>query len=257
MNGVALTMRSSRLRMAALGAITIAMVGCGSHFNPDAYPTPETLLSASKAAMDHGDCDGASRGFQRAILELPARDSAVADANFYLAECSFRKGNYLEASRQFRRVVDARPDHPLAPQALLRAGEALAKLWKNPSLDPSYGETAVATLTDLVARYPNSDAAKEAHAQIAAINDKLALKTLHNGEFYYRLHAYDSAIIYFRAVVAKYPNSTHAPDALLRLIRTYAKIGYTDEARETCAHLRRYYPNAPASDDCPARPSAP
>jgi outer membrane protein assembly factor BamD len=71
--------------------------------------------------------------------------------------------------------------------------------------------------------------------------------------FYLRRKAFDSAIIYFKDVIANWPNAARAPDALLRLVDSYRAIGYTQELQETCEHLRRFYPTAPKLDrTCPA-----
>jgi len=87
----------------------------------------------------------------------------------------------------------------------------------------------------------------------AALADRFALKELKNGDLYYRVHAYDSAIIYYRSVVATYPDSKHVPAALLKLVETYRRIGYAEEAGETCEHLRRFFPTADGvARTCPA-----
>ena len=70
--------------------------------------------------------------------------------------------------------------------------------------------------------------------------------------FYLRRKAYDSAIIYFKDVIANYPNGQRAPDALLRLVDSYRAIGYTQEVQETCEHLRRFYPTATELGEKPA-----
>src|SRR5258708_12560389 len=82
--------------------------------------------------------------------------------------------------------------------------------------------------------------------------------------FYLRRKAFASAIIYFKDVIANYPTTARAPDALLRLVDSYRAIGYKQELQETCEHLRRFYPQAtglartcPATPDSSATPSPP
>jgi len=71
--------------------------------------------------------------------------------------------------------------------------------------------------------------------------------------FYFRRRAYDSAIIYFKDVIATYPGTSRVPDALMRLVDSYRVIGYADELKETCAHLRRFFPQTEGLDkSCPA-----
>jgi outer membrane assembly lipoprotein YfiO len=98
------------------------------------------------------------------------------------------------------------------------------------------------TYRELMARYPASAAADRAQLRIAAIEEMFAEKEFKGGVFYLRLGAYDSAIIYFKGVVAEYPRSSYAPKAVMKLIDAYNKIGYVEEKREMCQYLWQYYP---------------
>lgn len=234
-------------------AVMVAAAGCGGGFDPTVFPDPDSLFTVSLAAYERGDCGKASAGFRQLTFELPPRDARVAEARFYLAECLLDGGERLQAAREFRRVADEFPQHARASESLLRSGDANASLWKRAELDPTYGETALAVYREVVARYPNSAAATEAQARIAELNERFAEKTYKAGDFYLRLRAYDSAIIYFRDVVAKYPRSDFASKALIKLVEAYRKIGYSEERRETCEHLRQFYPGARDLEDaCPA-----
>ena len=117
-------------------------------------------------------------------------------------------------------------------------------MWRRPELDPTPGETALAIYQELAGRYPDSDAAARARLHVVRLQNQFAEKTYKNGMFYLRRKAYDSAIIYFKDVIANYPKAERTPDALLRLVDSYRAIGYKEELQETCAHLRRFYPNA-------------
>ena len=243
--------RVMRRTLALLGVLGLA--ACGSHFHPETYPTPDALYAASIERFQAGECGDARRGLTRLGFELPAADPRQPDIRFYLAECLFKDGAYLEASREFRRVADEHPDHERAPAALLRSGESLARLWKGPDLDPTYGQQALATFRELLARYPQSDAARAARDRVTDLVDKFALKDIRTGDFYFKLHAYDSAILYYRMVIQQWPDTRLAPRALLRLVAAYRQIDYDEEIRETCEHLRRFYPDQPGLNaQCPA-----
>jgi outer membrane protein assembly factor BamD len=241
------------VRHALLGLAALAGVACGNNFHPEQYPSPEALLDASRAAYQRGDCGSAQRGLSRLLFEFQARDPRVAEVRYLIGECRLRSGDRLEAAQELRRVADEFPTHELAPRALLRAADALAGMWKRVELDPTYGEQAVSTYAEVVSRFPSADAAAEARERAATLTDRFALKDLKNGDFYFRVRAYDSAIIYYRSVVATYPESRHVPAALLKLVETYRRIGYTEEAGETCEHLRRFFPTADGvARTCPA-----
>lgn len=235
-----------------------AVASCGGGLNPALYPSPDSLYEVSLERYEAGDCGDAVTGFRELTFALPPRDPRLADIRFYLAQCLLDDGQNLEAALEFRRVADEFPQHRRAAEALLGAGDAYADLWERPELDPTYGENAQAVYRELLARYPETPAAAAAQERIAELNDQFAHKMYKTGEFYLRLNAYDSAILYFRDVVASYPRSRHAPRALLKLVEAYEKIGYREERRETCAHLREFYPDLPGvADACPPDAAAP
>jgi outer membrane protein assembly factor BamD len=230
---------------------------CQPRFKPEAYPTPLALFDAAKAAYQRGNCGAAILGFTRVTFEFPPRDPHIAEARYLSGECHFKQGDYLQASQEFRRMADDFPTHELAPSALMRSGDALAKLWKRPELDPTYGEQAQAAYGEALARYPDAPIVPQLRERSAVLTDWFAQKDLKNGDFYYRIKAYDSAMIYYRWVVATYPQSKYAAPALMRLVQTYRRIGYDDEVTETCAHLRQYYPDADGLDRVCPPPAAP
>jgi outer membrane assembly lipoprotein YfiO len=233
----------------ALLALAVVTSACGPRFDAEQYPTPESLYDAAMVAFRSGDCGGALTAFQRLQFELSADDQRQAEVRYYLAECTLQQGQRLEAARQFRRVSDEFPQHPLAGDALLRAGDAYTELWGHPELDPTYGETALATYTELIAQFPGTLAAARGQLRIAELNDLFAEKDYRNGIFYLRLRAFDSAIIYFRDVVARFPSSGVAAQSVLRLVEIYDRIGYEEERELMCDHLRRYYADAAAGAD--------
>jgi outer membrane protein assembly factor BamD len=246
--------------LAAWLAVASAACGGGSQQRIDMAPVgnPVALYDSALAAYRKGDCGWTRDAFARLSFELDAADPLQPEARYYVGECMMRKGERLEATRQFRRIADDYPRHPLAPDALLRSGDAYASLWNKPDLDPTYGEAAMVTYRELMARYPASPAADRAQLRIAAIEEMFAEKEFKGGVFYLRLGAYDSAIIYFKGVVAEYPRSSYAPKAVMKLIEAYTKIGYVEEEREMCQYLWQYYPDEEgAQQACPEQFATP
>ena len=88
-------------------------------------------------------------------------------------------------------------------------GDVYADLWRRPELDPSYGQTALATYQELLNRYANSSAAARAQERINELHERFAYKEYRAGLFYFKLKAYDSAILYLKDVVATYPARGH------------------------------------------------
>jgi outer membrane protein assembly factor BamD len=246
-----------------LVALSLASSGC-AHGKPAPLTTAAPVVTEASAEevarlwqvadgqFRTGKWNAAQTNFERLTLELAPGDTLIPIAHFRLAECYFAEKNNLQATREFRRVSDDTPNHRLAPEALLRAGDAFADLWRRPELDPSYGQSARATYQELLNRYPDSPAAAKAKLRMAELDESFAIKSYKAALFYARLKAYDSAILYLRDLVATYPRTAVAPDALVKLIEVYSKVGYKEDVAETCGYLRRFHPGTPRADEvCP------
>ncbi|HXE58637.1 MAG TPA: outer membrane protein assembly factor BamD [Gemmatimonadales bacterium] len=248
--------------------LPILLLACGRNA-PPATPAPAGAgaTSASSADIDalwaqgtgafrRGEWQDAAEAFERLTLELPPGDARLPRVHFFLGEAYFAQKDQLRATREFRRVSDDYPEHELAPEALLRAGDAYADLWRRPELDPTYGQTALSTYQELLNRYPSSPAATRAQAKIARLQERFAAKLYKAALFYFRVKAYDSAILYLRDLVTTYPRTRVAPTALVKLVDAYRRLGYREEQQETCDYIRQYHPGADGVDQvCPRRQS--
>lgn len=253
-------------RYALIVLAAIVVVGCGSAGPAEglsvAAPAPvreglstaavDSLFASAERRFSRGDWTDAATEFERFMLEAPAGDPRLTRARFYVAEARLAAGDPLTAAREFRRISDETPNDPLAPEALLRVGDAYAELWRRPELDPSYGQTAIATYQELLNRYRGSDASARAEDRIADLQNQFAYKQYRAALYYLKLKAYDSAILYLKDLVATYPQSDVAPDALLDLVDAYRRLGYAEDVQETCGYLRRFHPGAAGLDGaCP------
>ncbi|MGE5802769.1 MAG: outer membrane protein assembly factor BamD [Gemmatimonadota bacterium] len=251
-------------RRQIVGMLACVVLGAGAacggpkQAKPAPVVQPEAELARGMQLFRKGQFRKAQVVFQRLTFEFSVTQDELAQAHYYVAECNFQLGDYVQAASDFRKVADEFSTTQYAPTALLRAGDSNLRLWHRPELDPSYGETALAIYQELAGRYPDSDAAGRARLHVRRLENQFAEKAYKTGIFYMRRKAFDSAIIYFKDVIANYPNAQRAPDALLRLVDSYRAIGYTQEVQETCEHLRRFYPNASRLQaSCPAPPATP
>ena len=247
--------------------LVLLLWACGggrSERGPATVPAPMSASSAlldslwrqSEAAVRHGKWGDAAKMLDRLLLELPPGDSRIARAHFYLGEANYAQGRHLEAAREFRKASDETPNDPIAPEALLRLGDVYSDLWRRPELDPTYGQTALATYQELLNRYPNTAAAKRAQLRMNELNERFAYKAYKSALFYFRLKAYDSAILYLKDLVASYPKAAIVPEALVKLVQAYKTLGYREDVLETCGYIQRFHPRTPgAKEVCPTRPA--
>jgi outer membrane assembly lipoprotein YfiO len=228
----------------------VAAAACGRQRAP-APPPPvsaqaaaiDSVWNLAQREFDRGRWSRAQRHFDHLAPVLTPGDPRYLRLHFYQGEILFVLGNQLQAVREFRRVADEQPDGPLAPDALVRAGDAYADLWRRAELDPTYGETARAVYEEVGSRYAGTPAAGRAALRLAVLGEKFAEKEYRNALFYFRFKAYDSAILLLRSVIATYPRSAVVPAALERLVRAYQILEYKEDVKETCAYITQYHPD--------------
>jgi outer membrane protein assembly factor BamD len=233
--------------------LLVALSACHHGPRPVTTLSPAALLAQARRQFHAGDMNKALQSYRRLQFELAPNDSTLAEAHYYVAEAEFQMGQLVEAAHDFRETADQFSQSSYAPTALLRAGDAQLRMWRNPELDPSYGQSALATYQELLNRYPGTDAAKRAQVRINDLQERFAYKEYKAALYYMRLKAYDSAILYLKDLVATYPRSAVAPDALIRLVQAYRTLGYKEDVQETCGYIRRFHAEAPgAGKACPA-----
>ncbi len=244
--------------MATATFLCCALLSACASFRADRIPAGPPLYEASLAQFERGKWSNAIQGFERLTLELPARDSLLPRAHYYLGMARRRNGEQLLAAQSFTRLVSTFPGDTLSDDALFEAGAAYADLWRKPELDPQYGESALDAFRTLLSEYPSSPRAADAQREIDALQEMRAGKDYETGDFYFRRRLYDSAIIYFLDVVERFPETRAARAASLRMLEAYRRISYAEEAREVCASLRLRYPDdREVQGACPAEAPPP
>ncbi len=252
--------RSSR----GLLLLGFASIAACSHHRPNTVPdvaraiaaAPDSVWNLAERAFNKGNWSEAQKQFDLLGPMLTTTDPRYLRMHFFLGEILFAQGNQLQAVREFRRVADERPEDPLAPEALIRAGDAYADLWRLAELDPTYGETARTVFQEVMTRYAGTPAASRATLRLSELTEKFAAKEYKSALFYFKFKADDSAILMFRSLIAAYPRAAVVPGALEHLLRSYQRLGYAEDVKETCAYIAQYHPEPGGPIHlCPAAPA--
>ena len=230
-------------RRALLVALLLAAAACHPDFQISQYPTNDKLYQAAAVEYAARRWDNAVTAFEKLTTDLPARDTLLPRAFWYLAKSHENREEHVLAATSYSRLVESFPDDSLADDAALAAAREYRKMWRKPALDPTYGETALATYNTLLGLYPNSPLIPEAKKELAELEDMFAQKNYLAGMYYLRRKAYDSGIIYFKDILAKYATTPTSRAAQLRLVDSYKAIRYKEDAADACAVLRKNYPD--------------
>jgi outer membrane assembly lipoprotein YfiO len=234
-----------------------AAAACHPAFQPLKFPTNDALFDASVRQLQEHNWSNAVAGFERLTTSLPARDPLMPIALYDLGKAYAGQGDDLLAAQSYSRVPESFPTDTLADDAMLAAGRSYSRMWREPELDASYGETALSTFQTFLALFPTSPLRDAAQKEIDHLNEWFALKDYKTALLYYKRRAYDSAIIYLQDVLQGHPQTDAAHDAMVLLAKTYQKINYKQELSETCDTLRQRYPrDGDVRDVCEGVPKA-
>jgi len=246
-------------RLAAALVLGLVAAACRPTFVITKFPTNEALYRASLSEFQKHHWDNAVSGFDKLTLDLGIRDTLLARSYWYLGMAHERNDEDLLAAQAFSRLTESFPDDSLGPRAAYEAGRAYQRMWRNPSLDPTYGATALETYTMLIQLYAQSDSAEadSARRQVATLNEWFATKDYNTGLFYFKNKGWDSGILYFKNVVQKWPETDHARLAMLRLAESYKTIHYSEDLADICKQMRSMYPlDKKVRSDCQGVKSA-
>jgi outer membrane protein assembly factor BamD len=202
-----------------------------------------SLYTAAKKTMDQGDYEQAAKLFDEVERQHPysvwARRAQLMSAfNYYLAR------KYTDTISSARRFVTIHPGNAEAPYAQYLIAMSYYQQIPEVTRDQTSTQSASDAFGELIRRYPDTRYAADARLKIDLITDHLAGKQMEVGRFYQRSGQWLAATYRFREVVDKYQTSSHAPEALERLVECYVALGIPDEARKSAAVLGANYPGS-------------
>ena len=96
----------------------------------------------------------------------------------------------------------------------------------------------------MIARFPNSEYARDAMLKRDLTLDHLAGKEMEIGRYYLNRGHVNAAINRFRSVVANFQTTSHVAEALHRLVEAYLTLGLKGEAYQVAAVLGHNYPGS-------------
>lgn len=134
------------------GATPGAAPGPGANNMPQA-PPPQNLYDTALSDFNGGKNDLAAQEFAQ-YLQVYGNTDLAGNAQFYLGEIDYRRGNYTAAVQDYNRVLDQYPGGNKGAAAQLKKGFALLEMGQK--------DAGVQELRSLLGRYPKSPEAIQA-----------------------------------------------------------------------------------------------
>ncbi len=230
---------------AASGALilTAGCAGRGGAKKDTAYVARDvdTLYAAAQNRLDRGQTQQAAALFDEVERQHPyspwARRAQLMSAFSYYAARDYNK-----AVQSAQRFLSIHPGNKDAPYAYYLIAVCYYEQISDVTRDQKITLQAKQALTDVTRRYPTTSYASDAKIKLDLVNDHLAGKEMTIGRSYERSGKWLAATLRFRNVVDNYQTTSHAPEALFRLVEGYLSLGLPEEAQEAAAVLQRNYP---------------
>lgn len=159
----------------------------------------------------------------------------------------YQNNDYIEATAAADRFIQLFPGNPSAAYAFYMKAICNFERIVDVGRDQAFAESALQGLRDVARRYPGSSYATDALVKIDMVNDQLAGKEMTIGRYYQRGNQPLAAINRYKTVIDNpdFQRTSHAPEALYRLVEVYLALGLRDEAVRNGAVLGHNFPGSP------------
>jgi outer membrane protein assembly factor BamD len=231
-----------RFVTAAVLVAPLMLAGC-SHKKDEPYVEQpvDQLYNKAMNLLDQHDWQGASKAFDDVDQQHPNSVWATR-AQLMSAYALYRGDKQDEAVVDLDRFIQLHPAYKDTPYAYYLKALCYYEQIADVQRDQKITEQALASLQEVVTRYPDSRYARDAKYKLDLTRDQLAGKELAIGRFYEGRHQYLAAINRYRNVIEKYQTTTEVPEALERLVECYEALGLADDAKKVAAVLGYNFP---------------
>jgi outer membrane protein assembly factor BamD len=203
----------------------------------------ESLYMAAKDRLDRGDTQTAAALFDEVERQHPyspwARRAQLMSAFTY-----YVRKDYNEAIQSAQRFLSIHPGNKDAPYAYYLIALSYYEQISDVQRDQKITQQALTALQEVQRRYSGTTYAADARLKIDLVNDHLAGKEMEIGRHYEDSGNWLAAQLRFQNVVERYQTTSHAPEALFRLIETNLALGIPQEAQKYAAVLGANYPGS-------------
>ncbi len=151
---------------------------------------------------------------------------------------------YDDSVNAAKRYVSLHPGSADAAYAQYLMGSSYFDQIPDITRDQARTESALATLEEVVRKYPTTEYAISAKKKIEVARDQLAGKEMLVGRYYIQKKDFTGAINRFKVVVTQYQTTRHVEEALMRLTEAYLALGIVQEAQTAAAVLGHNFPDS-------------
>jgi outer membrane protein assembly factor BamD len=236
-------MNAAQLSRLGLAALAVFAFGACSSDDQDVYVERpvEQIYNSGVDALTGERYIAAAKEFDEVDRQHPYSVWATK-AQLMAAYAHYQNNKYDDAIVSLDRFIQLHPSNRDVAYAYYLKALCYYEQISDVQRDSKMTELSLKALDEVVRRFPETSFARDARLKIDLTYDHLAGKEMEVGRFYLNRGQYVGAMNRFRTVVDKYQTTSHAPEALHRLVECYLALGLTEEARKMAAVLGHNFP---------------
>lgn len=227
--------------------IAALLVSCSSTKEVETIPADVRYQRARELFDDESYLD-AIEEFKIIIVQYQGSEFAD-DAQYYLAESRFQRGEYILAAAEYDNLVRTMPTSQYASLSRYKKGLSHYLLAPKAQLDQKYTRFSIDDFQTYIEYAPKDSMVEDAEAKITELTDRLARKIFDSGRLYYKLEYYRASIVYFNKVISEYNDSQFTDDALFWKARSLNERKEFDAASGALNELTMKYPGTELMPD--------
>ena len=208
----------------------------------------ETIYNEALRSLDRNMWPLAAAQFDEVQRQHPYSPWAQR-AMLMAAYARYRARDYEKAISSAEEYIALHPGGDGAPYAYYLIAISHFDQIIDVGRDQARSDLALRAFTEVTARFPESDYARDSELKMDMVRDQLAGKEMEIGRYYLQRSEHLAAINRFKKVITDYQTTSHVPEALHRLVEAYLSIGLTGQAQQSAAVLGHNYPGSPWYSD--------
>jgi len=160
-----------------------------------------------------------------AVIRTAPYGKYTARAQFDIGLAREKQGANDAALQAYQAVVEKFPNDPVAADAQYQIGYVWFTASKGGTKDLAATNNARTAFQDFLFRYPNSEKAQQARANLQILEHKSTSRAFDVARYYDKQKAYRAAVVYYNEVIRQQPGSEESKRAQKRIEQLRTKLG--------------------------------
>ncbi|MGC0372062.1 MAG: hypothetical protein DGJ47_000767 [Rickettsiaceae bacterium] len=223
--------------------LALTLTSCKTSPKDEKIVPVQELYNQGLELLKEEDYSKAAEQFEKVFYQHPGHP-ITASSELMNAYALYKNEEYDESIDVIDIFIKLHPrNKDIAYAYYIKALAYYAQI-SDVKLDQSRTENALASLNEVIEKFPGSKYATDAELKIDLVQDHLAGKEMLVGRYYLNKNNPIAATKRFQYVVQDYSTTSHVPEALYRLVESNEMLGLRAEALKYHEVLKLNYPQS-------------